>query len=193
MGTWSKPLFATVSSGSPDDYVIDTSSMSERELDRWRSAAFLEDTSFTLTDLLEAAEKTRWTLTEFMDTHCDTHKIIDHMDREQIVRWEVLFRQLYTTYPTLERLAFHFFCSDGKFPYFLTMDREADAPLLLCQGHSESLKYFRPRQSSWFSCGPFGTTAEPESEFMVDWYRRGFQERTIDLQTIRLSSARVLW
>ena len=188
MGTWSKPLFATVSgadgaAGSPDDYVIDTSVMTEQEMERWRNTAFLED-----------AGKTRWTLNEFMNTGCDTHKIIDHMGYDQVVRWEKLFRQLYAAYPTMTRLAFHFFCIDGRFPYYLTMDREADSKLLLFYGHSESLMYFRPRRRSWFNHGFCGAAATDEEgpEFMPEWYRRGFSEGTLDMRVIRLDSSRIV-
>ena len=186
MGTWSYPLFATVSladdaAGSPDDYIIDTTAMTAEELGRWRNAAFLGD-----------ATKTHWTLTEFMNTHCDTHKIMDHMNREQIVRWERLFRQLYAAYPGMKRLAFHFFCRDGQFPYYLTMDRDDDAKLLLCHGHSESYMYFRPRRSR-FSFGPWASRDEESPEFMVDWYRRGYQGGALDMRVMRLDSTRMLW
>ena len=194
MGTWSYPLFATVSvsvtdgegaAASPDDFIIDTTGMTATELNKWRSAAFLED-----------AGKTRWTLNEFMNTGCTTHKIIDHMDWAQTTRWEKLFRQLYAAYPALTRLAFHFFCRDGRFPYYLTMDRGSDAKLLLCQGHSESLKYFRPRQRSWFERGSWVRQTEEEDsrpEFMPDCYRRCFVEDTLDMRVIHLDSSRMIW
>ena len=185
MGIWSKPLFATVSGAdgvarSPDDFVIDTSVMSEQELVRWRHAGFLED-----------AGKTNWTLHEFMNTHCDTHKIIDHMSYDKVVRWEKLFRQLYAAYPTLTQLAFHFFCVDGRFPYYLKMDCAADAKLLLCCGHSESLTYFRPRRRSWFDHRFWTAAADEEHEFMPEWYRRGFDEGALDVRVICLDSARM--
>lgn len=187
MGTWSRPLFATVtvadgSIGSPDDFSIDTSLMTEQELRHWRHSAFLED-----------AGKTRWALTDFMNTHCDTHKIIDHMDYSQTKRWENLFRQLYAAYPGLKRLNFHFFCVDGRFPYFLTMDSDADAKLQLCYGHSESLKYFRPRRRSWFNHGIWATEGDDGPEFMPEWYRRAFNEHTLDMRVISLDSSRMSW
>ena len=178
MGTWSYPLFATVDAGSPDDYVIDITTMSETEIAHWRHAAFLGDES-----------KTRWTLTEFMNTRCDTHKIIDHMGREQIMRWEGLFRQLYTAYPSLTRLAFHFFTSDGGFPYCLTMDRGTDAKLLLCCGHSESFKYFRPRWS--WPWTPENLRAP--AEFLPENYRRAYVMGGLDMNCLRLDSSRMLW
>jgi hypothetical protein len=179
MGTWSRPLFATVGVGAPEDYVIDTSLMTAEELGRWRTAAFLDRGD---------ASQTRWTLTEFMNTGCNTHKIIDHMDREQIVRWEKLFRQLYAAYPSLTKLVFHFFCSDGGFPYYLTMDRGDDAKLYLCHGHSESHKYFRRPTGFW----PWQASGEP-AEFMPEWYRRAFLGDGLDMRCIQLDSSRMMW
>jgi hypothetical protein len=182
MGTWSRPLFATVGAGSAEDYVIETSSMSEEELARWRNAAFLND-----------ATQTRWNLVEFMNTDCDTHKIIDHMDREQTLRWETLFRRLYTAYPSLARLSFHFFCSDGRFPYYLTMDRGDGAKLKLCYGHSESYMYFRPQRPRGFFGWLTYSEDEDAAEFMPEWYRRAYLEGTLDMRVIRLDSSRMIW
>jgi hypothetical protein len=180
MGTWSRPLFATVGVGAPSDYVIDISIMSEEERVRWRHSAFLND-----------ATKTRWNLVEFMNTGCDTHKIIDHMDREQTLRWETLFRQLYSAYPALRDLAFHFYCSDGSFPYFLTMGNESGAKLELHYGHSESYKYFRPR---WHFPWTAVELREPP-QFMPEWYRAAYLAGagTLDMRVIRLDSSRMIW
>jgi hypothetical protein len=185
MGTWSRPLFVTVGVGAPENYIIDISLMSPQELARWRHAAFMDRT--------EDASKTCWNLTEFMNTHCDTHKIIDHMDREQILRWEGLFRGLYSLYPALTNLAFHFFCRDGQFPYFLTMDRGDEAKLTMCVGHSESYVYFQPRRPR--GCFGWLTRDEDEeaAEFMPEWYRRAYLEGRLDMRHVRLDASRILW
>ncbi len=183
MGTWSRPLFATVSTGAPEDYVIDTSLMTHETIAQWRHAAFLGyDTS-----------KTRWTLNEFMTTECDSHKIIDHMDRTQVVRWEALFRQLYTAYPALNKVAFHFFCSDGAFPYYLTMDRGDDEKLYLCQGHSESYVYFKPQKQRGFFGWFTRSEEEGAAEFMSEWYRRAYLAGGLDMRCISLDSSRMMW
>ncbi len=116
MGTWSQPLFATVAPGKPEDYSIDLSEVPEEVVRRWRHAAFFG----------QATDKNMYTLSEFMDTHCDTHKIMDHMSNDQIHRWLSLFSYLAKKHSTLTDVCFHFYCSDEHKAYYFKWTREKD-------------------------------------------------------------------
>ena len=113
MGTWSRPLFAKTSPGVPSDYMLDTSAMSAKEIQEWKHNAFL--------DLVH--EKTILNLEEFMNTGCDTHKIMDYMTSSAIWRWQSFFYLLATQNPTLESVQFHFFCLDSREPFMFEWKR----------------------------------------------------------------------
>ena len=113
-----------------------------------------------------------------MNTGCETHKIMDYMDSAQKMRWKSLIQQLYATYPTLGNVAFHFFCRDGHFPYYLTMNRGDPRTLDLYYGHSESYRYFRPPRGAW----PFTINREELGEFLPDAYLQGYRARALDME-----------
>jgi hypothetical protein len=134
MGTWSKPLFATVSPGTPDDYEIVLSELPTDQVHAWKNAAFFESNTST------------YTLSEFMNTGCDTHKIMDHMNNNQIYRWLSLFSYLAKKYPVLNEVAFHFYCSDDHKAYYFMWKRQKDgeSPIVLKMhvGSYDSVYYF---------------------------------------------------
>jgi hypothetical protein len=134
MGTWSTPLFATVSPGTPEDYEIVLSDLSETLVNEWKHVAFFKSGAPT------------YTLTEFMNTGCDTHKIMDHMNNDQIRRWLSLFSYLAKKYPSLNEVAFHFYCSDEHKAYSFRWDRtkHGDEPNVLYMhvGSYDSVYYF---------------------------------------------------
>ena len=130
MGTWSIPLFASVSNGKPEDYQIDISSWSKEDIHKWHHSAFLG-----------IEDKTIYNLKEFMNTECDTHKLMDHMSNGPISMWLKLFKYLYEKYPALNQAYFHFFCSDTQEPYYFTVFRHAPDHLYMAIGQSESCLY----------------------------------------------------
>ena len=138
MGTWSRPLFAVVSPGKPEDWFIDFKEWPIQRMQRWGHAAFFPDMSVT-----------RINLATFMNTECDTHRILDHMDQEQINRWIQLFRDIYAGNPTLNSVEFHFFCTDTQEPFFLKVSRDRPTRLELGIGQSESIWYFHQKRRLW--------------------------------------------
>jgi hypothetical protein len=121
MGTWSRPLFAVTTPAKPSSYILDTSALTKRQREDWRSNAFLITQNEKETDTFE--EKFVWNLDEFMDTECDTHKIMDYMGAEAIRRWQSLFDLLAEQNPTLECVQFHFYCSDTGEPFMFSWKR----------------------------------------------------------------------
>jgi hypothetical protein len=112
MGTWSQPLFATVSPGIPEDYSITLSELPDKVVEEWRHGAFFQ-----------TEDKDTYTLSEFMDTGYECHRIMDYMNDEQIQRWIALFAYLAKKYPALNTVAFHIYCSDEHMPYYFKWDR----------------------------------------------------------------------
>jgi hypothetical protein len=164
MGTWSKPMFVTVSPLTPDDYVIDVSDFDETTLNEWRHGAFMCDDQ----------EKTQYTLNEFMDTQCDTHKIMDYMGNAAIRRWLKLFTYLYTKYADLENLAFHFFCIDSQEPYYFTWNRTIPDELNMHIVSEQNMFCFKPEErqkhedcSGCSECG-FGYAFD-QSMYLQNW------------------------
>jgi hypothetical protein len=180
MGTWSRPLFATVSPGLPSDYVIDLTKLSEATIAAWQHAAFLHNTT-----------KQRVTLSEFMNTGCDTHKIMDHMDSSQIYRWLDLFKHILEVNPTLQEAQFHFYCVDTNEPYYFSLvrDRE-DVPttLFMFVGQSESIYYFKKRVY-YFKKRDYDE--EPRLIFREDEYTRVW--KTCDFRVLCLRANSIGW
>ena len=114
MGTWSTPLFVSVAPGNPEDYHIDTTKLSSETIESWRKSAFLQDIYNTTTK--KWVPQTSYTLDEFMDTGCDTHKLLDYVDNEKITMWLDMFTHMLGENPTLEHAQFHFFCTDSQEP-----------------------------------------------------------------------------
>jgi len=159
MGTWSQPLFARVSHGIPEDYVLDVSDWPAEILHAWRHAAFLgEDTT-----------KTGWNLSEFMNTGCDTHKILDHLDLGQRLRWYHLMTTLMEKYPVLEWIQFHFYSSDAQFAYCLELRKGGEKPTLrLRQALKEHNPQFYRAQRTW---SQWLRREETETVFEVEEYK----------------------
>ena len=156
MGTWSQPLFCRVSHGAPTDYTINTSSWPSSEIDSWIPTGFFHDPL--------APTKTEWSLSEFMDTGCHSHQILDHLDRPQINRWICLIAHILTDYPTLDWVQFHFWSSDAVFPYYLEGRRDSPDKLFLhspTQEASNIALYLVPLPTRWF---PFFWTAATETD-----------------------------
>jgi len=173
MGTWSRPLFAKVSSGNPDDWFIDYTDWPIARVGEWHHAAFLHD-----------LKQTRLSLTEFMNTGFDTHKIMNHMSPEQIQRWLDLFRDIYTQNPTLEWVQFHFYCSDTKVPYYLTCRQSLPSVLEMAICESNSRYYLRRKRSIWEW---FTHTAESQELFFDEKAYKAAQDRCI-FRTLKLTS-----
>lgn len=131
MGTWSRPLFARTTPSSSCTFSI--KNMSPELLSVWRNAGFFN----------QEEGKTEWTLHEFMNTGCDSHKIYDHMTSSQIERWIHLFQLVIDQNPGLETIELHFFCSDSSEPYYLYW-RKGNAKLWMLVGSSDSIYYMEP-------------------------------------------------
>jgi hypothetical protein len=145
MGTWSRPLFARVSHGSPGDYSVTRPAAATG----WRGSAFFET---------KAAGES-YTLSEFMDTGCNSHKILDHLGSEQIADWKGLCAGLMARYPVLEWVEFHFYSSDAGFPYCLRYAR-SDGHLLLCRPAEERDLRFTKREGLTWRDWMMGRTEE---------------------------------
>ncbi len=133
MGTDSEPLFAEVSPGSPEDYSITLSELSESDLLKWRNGGFLDK------------EQESYTLYEFMNTGCDYHKIMGYLHGDKALVWLRLFEYLAKKYPTLNELTFHFYCLDEKEPFYLSWKREnilTHNNLQIHVGSNESIYWF---------------------------------------------------
>lgn len=158
MGTWSQPLFACVSHGNPEDYVFDVSDWPAKILHTWRHSAFLGDDP----------TKTLWNLSEFMNTGYDSHKILDHLDNGQRLRWYQLMTALIEKYPVLEWIQFHFYSSDAEFAYCLELRRAEKPTLRLRQALKEHNPQFYHTQRSW---SQWLRREETKTVFEVDEYK----------------------
>jgi hypothetical protein len=155
MGTWSRPLFVTVSSGYPDDYIIDLTKLSQETINRFKNGAFFRDEYDII--LKEWKPISKCTLKQFMITSCDTHKLLDHMTNSVIRSWLELFKHILEENPTLESAQFHFFCLDTGEPYYFDLnkkyieetdkliqnDKNIKHKLNMYIGQSESIYYFK--------------------------------------------------
>jgi hypothetical protein len=149
MGTWSRPLFVSVSPGIPSDYKIDLSKFTDKEMDDWSGSAFFREIYDDETKTY--VKKNIWTLEEFMNTGCESHRLLDHMTNRVIRSWLMLFRHILTENPTLDNAQFHFFCTDSQEPYYFDLRREqfeavddSNQYVPMYIGQTKSLRYFKP-------------------------------------------------
>jgi hypothetical protein len=161
MGTWSRPLFARVSHGTPADYCV------ERTKD-WIGTCFFP----------EEDPQTSFTLEEFMNTGFHAHKILDYMDHCQIQRWSSLCRTLLAENPVLEWVEFHFYSSDAGFPFCLRFSRDVNC-LRLCTAKERDPLFTRLTRSwqAWWR------GYEAEWIFLSEEYARSLDRVTFK-QTI---------
>jgi len=171
MGTWSYPLFATVNEKTPDDYVITVADLSAEDIQGWKHAAFFHLVKTTT----GWEEQPTWTLTEFMRTYCDSHKLMDHMDNATIQLWLNLFAYLHGKYPSLS-VRFHFFCSDSNEPYYFSVDKTSPKTLLMCVGQSESQLYMVP-----------DAKGEREFKFVVAKYAHRWKDASFRCLSLRIN------
>jgi hypothetical protein len=87
MGVDSEPLFATSSPGLPEDYVITVSELSEEHVTSWRNGGFLD------------SDKDSFTLSEFMNTGCNSHKLLGYLTGNKVTLWLNLFDYLVKSIP----------------------------------------------------------------------------------------------
>lgn len=128
----SMPLFAYVTPGTPDDYIIDISSWTDPQKTCWGRSGFFADIS---------SGKTRWTLTEFMNTGLKNHKILDYLEHTSIKeRWVHLFKSIYETNPTLEKIQLHFYSDTFGIPYYLNFNRDENC-LYLHEAYPFDIKH----------------------------------------------------
>lgn len=157
MGTWSQPLFVTAY--PPGNYTLDTSAMTQIERRWWEHSGFLSNVwdevnkKFIVKDI--------FTLEEFMETHCDSHKIYDYMTSEQISKWFSLFEMLIKQNPTLGKLQFHFFCSDTQEPFYFYFNK-GDKDFIMNVGSSDSLYYMEKNKDKY---------SERPLKFNIEKYR----------------------
>lgn len=188
MGTWSVPLFATVTPGKPEDYRIDLTKMSDDVRRSWTYSSFFNH---------DDSSKTSYTLTEFMNTNCDTHKIMDYMGNEQINKWLRLFEHIFSENPEIVTLQFHFFCSDSQEPFYFSYTRDdfnssnklnilqknEQTYLYMYIGHSESINYFS-RNKSWFK----SNSDERQFKFKRDMYYKNWMNSNFRIVRLRVNS-----
>ena len=84
-----------------------------------------------------------------MNTGCDSHKILDHLDHGQRLRWYHLMNTLMKKYPALEWIQFHFYSSDAEFSYCLELRRAEKPTLLLRQALKEHNPQFYRTHRTW--------------------------------------------
>ncbi len=133
MGVDSEPLFTTSFPGLPEDYVITVSELSEEDITSWRNGGFLDSV------------KESYTLSEFMNTGCDSHKLMGYLTGNKVSLWLNLFDYLAKKYPTLNELTFHFYCSDDKEPFYFQWKRTnllTHKDLQVHVGSNESIYWF---------------------------------------------------
>ncbi len=173
MGTWSQPLFTTVSPGKPEEYSIILSELPEETVRIWKHAAFFG-----------TEEKQSYTLSEFMNTRCDSHKIMDHMNNDQIRRWLSLFAYLAKKYPTLNTVLFHMYCSDEHKPYYFKWDRTKDGaePLHINMhvGYPDSVHYFT------LETDPESESGKKKPVFQKDLYEASWRKMPHDVYELRI-------
>ena len=157
MGTWSRPLFTVTSPAPASSYTFDTSVLSDHMRDAWRTNAFLRDQYNNITDKWEP--KHILNLDEFMNTCCDTHKIMGHISTNLISRWQQLFDILGTQNPTLESVQFHFYCIDRMEPYMFEWKRGIEH-FTVNVGSSDNILYMKKN--------PNYNTENDESELVFD-------------------------
>ncbi len=126
MGIGSTPLFATVQPGNSEDYRINVSELSKDVIQKFEYMGFFHTGADS------------YTLSEFMDTQCDYHKLLYYMENDKVDVWLRLFTYLSEKYPDIEEIAFHFFCSDEKIPfYFIWKRHDSLKELIMHVGNSE--------------------------------------------------------
>jgi hypothetical protein len=172
MGTWSRPLFARVSHGKPADYSV------SRPATGWRGSAFFET----------KPEEATYTLEEFMNTGCESHRILDYMGTEAIADWKGLCAGLMERYPVLEWVEFHFYSRDAEFPYCLRYAR-SDGHLMMCQGAARDPLFMRKQRPPTFAWMWGAAIGNDDWEFLSTEYvrhldrvrfRRGILEERTD-------------
>jgi hypothetical protein len=164
MGTWSRPLFVRVSHGAPADYIA-------RKTPGWEGTGFFEDSGTTCT------------LEEFMQTGCDSHQILDHMDYQKERAWRMMCGALFTEYPALEWVEFHFYSRDAQMAYCLRFVR-GEERLMLCKAGSQDPLFMQRRGRTWTEWWNGRTVKEVETwHFLEAAYRRNvegiFYRRTV--------------
>jgi hypothetical protein len=181
MGTWSRPLFVTVAPGKPEDYFIDTTILSEDMIQRWQYHAFLNTVYDN--DTKSYILPKRFNLTEFMNTGCDTHKFLDHMDSKTIKDWLELFQHILDINPALETAQFHFFCSDSREPYFFRLNRndtDNKIHLPMAVGSIDNLYYFK-KKSKWI----INNDDEYPTEFNLKMYKKNWNKSVFNVKMLK--------
>lgn len=168
MGTWSRPLFARVSHGTPADYRVERT-------DAWVGTGFFPE---------EEGAGTSLTLEEFMNTGLDCHKILDHMDYRHVQLWLGLCRSLMAENPVLEWVEFHFYSRDAAFPYYLRFSRGMDQ-LQMGQAVVSNDPAYTGRSRSWRE---WRAGVEPEWVFQQAKYARLLDRSRIAFKQGRLES-----
>ncbi len=164
MGAESEPLFATVSPGLPEDYVITVSELSEEDVRIWRHGGFLD------------SDKESYTLTEFMNTGYDSHKIMGYLSGVRVSRWLLLFDYLAKKYPALNTIEFHFYYLDEKEPFYFQWKREdirTHTELLVHVGSNESIYWFIEDPERKHK--PYNTLVFQKDMYISNWKKGTFR------------------
>ena len=174
MGIWSATLFARVSTGSPDDYIIDRSTWDRPHSDHPGWDGFFDTTS---TD--------RPTLTQFMASSCNTLKIYNYMDPFRTQAWIHMSQKLLSAYPALTWVQYHFYCSDESIPFYFEYRHNDPENLSMFVGSADSLHYKRRRTRTWGEWWAGFSHEEVESlTFIPALYRQNLFR--IDFRPVRL-------
>lgn len=171
MGVYSYPLFARTSSGKPRDFTIELAAMTSAQRIAWEGTWFFHD---------RKDEKTAWTLEEFMTPHPDAcPKIYGYFDTAQKMRWRDLCKMVLESYPHLEWVQFHFYCSDEHCPFWLEYSKNAHE-LKLCVAVRDDPAFFKHRKRTWEEYILGRSKEECESlEFDALLYRRNLDRITV--------------
>lgn len=133
MGTCSTPLFATVTPGKPEDYIILLSELSPEDIAMWENSGFF---------ITEGDNKTSFTLSDFMNTGSDWHKIIFYFTQDKINMWLNMCKYISKKYQIITNIKFHFYCQDEQIPYYIEYQPQYNK-LILSTGNSDSIYWFK--------------------------------------------------
>lgn len=162
MGTCSTPLFITVTPGNPKDYVIVLSELSQEDITNWDYAGFLSD-----------KDKSSYTLTDFMNTESDCHKVLYYFTTERTNMWINLCKYISKKYKVIENIRFHFYCQDEQFPYYIEYISQYDK-LILYSGSTDSIYWFKINDK--LSCPSRIRLTFDKESYKANWQQSIFKE-----------------
>jgi hypothetical protein len=169
MGTCSTPLFATVTPGKPEDYIILLSELSPEDIANWENSAFF---------ITEDDDVNSFTLSDFMNTGSDCHKILFYFTQDKINMWVDLCKYISKKYKVITNIKFHFFCQDEQIPYYIEYQPQYNK-LILSTGSSDSIYWFKINEQL-SKPNSIRLTFDEES-YKANWQQAIFSHQTLHI------------